>query len=584
MNRRRFLAGSVALPLVARATAIAEPARFREEATHADFTAPVSVEPMMERYRLTRDRVLHGAGPAYTPDFLLEDIHATPGRRFTEFSGDVSGRWISSLAAASAAYGESFPTLDEVVRRTIALQHPEGYFGKTFHFNDSDDKDMALLWGNGRLLVGLMEYYALKQDPTVLNSAKRLGDFLLRISPRFNSKKMADEFSASHFASSYICWTQQTEGLAALYASTRDIRYRDLCAAISTRIVLRPADHVHGYLCSLRGTLDLYNATGDGAHLQRVEAAWQEVMHSGDVLITGGVPEAWSPKKMRTEGCAECDWLRLNLALWRATGNLMYLHTAEQVLFNEVAMNQFCTGDFGHARLNELGTPGMVYVRAWWCCTLHGLRVFPDIYRSVFRTANGQIFYDLPIDGRIKSTEISAHATSRLASDGTVHIYIDRISAGQTLTLRKPLWAHDLKVTVNSRAVSARSIADLKAGDVIIATYGMTLREDQAGESQNLAHRKAFYFGPWLLGTQSQANPEYFNELYPENILIQSSAETSREKSRLPYDVPIAAKTVAYIPAEFPDQPSRVQLRAVAEQTASLPMQWEMAFMVKNNS
>lgn len=131
----------------------------------------------MQRYRLTRDRVLHGTGPAYMPDFLLEDIHATPGRRFTEFSGDVSGRWISSLAAASAAYGESFPTLDEVVRRTIALQHAEGYFGKTFHFDDPDDKDMALLWGNGRLLVGLMEYCSLKQDLTVLDSAKRLGDF-----------------------------------------------------------------------------------------------------------------------------------------------------------------------------------------------------------------------------------------------------------------------------------------------------------------------------------------------------------------------------------------------------------------------
>lgn len=538
----------------------------------------------MQRYRLTRDRVLHGTGPAYTPDFLLEDIHATPGRRFTEFSGDVSGRWISSLAAASAAYGESFPALDEVVRRTIALQHAEGYFGKTFHFDDPDDKDMALLWGNGRLLVGLMEYYSLKRDLTVLGSAKRLGDFLLRIGPRFNSKKMADEFSASHFASSYICWTQQTEGLAALYAGTRDIRYRDLCAAISARIERRPADHVHGYLCSLRGTLALYNATGDESHLQRVEAAWQEVMHSGDMLITGGVPEAWSPKKKRTEGCAECDWLRLNLALWHVTGNLMYLNTAEHVLFNEVAMNQFRSGDFGHARLNELGTPGTVYIRAWWCCTLHGLRAFPDIHRSVFRASNGRIFYDLPIDGHIKSAEISAHATSRLALDGTVNIYIDRVSSGQTLTLRKPSWASDLKVTVNSRVMSALSVANLKAGDVILATYEMALREDQAGESQDLAHRKAFYFGPWLLGTQSHENPEYFNELYPENILIPGSVETSHKKSGSPYDVPIAAKTIAYIPAEFPEQPSRVQLRAIAEQTANLPMQWEMAFMAKNNS
>ena len=72
---------------------------------------------------------------------------------------------------------------------------------------------------------------------------------------------MAEAFNAAHFASSYICWTQQTEGLAALYAATQDTRYRDLCAAIGSRVERRPGDHVHGYLCSVRGLLDLYFAT-----------------------------------------------------------------------------------------------------------------------------------------------------------------------------------------------------------------------------------------------------------------------------------------------------------------------------------
>ena len=182
-----------------------------------------------------------------------------------------------------------------------------------------------------------------------------------------NATAASPERSGSRIATSYICWTQQTEGLAALFAETKEPKYRDLCADISARMERRPGDHVHGYLCSVRGTLALYHATQDRTYLDRTVAAWNDIQNSGDILITSGVPEAWSPKKKRTEGCAECDWLRLNLALYRATGEDKYLVTAESVLFNEFAMNQFASGDFGHAVLYEDFTPEMVAVRAWWC-------------------------------------------------------------------------------------------------------------------------------------------------------------------------------------------------------------------------
>ena len=539
----------------------------------------------MSRFQLTMDRVLHGTGPAYTPDFLLEDIRATPGRRFTEFSGDVSGRWIGAMSTAELVYGRTSPHLDDVVQRTIALQHPEGYFGKTFHFDHPNDDDLALLWGNGRLLVGLMEFYQLRKDPAVLASARRLGDFLLRLGPTFNSQHMADAFNASHFASSYICWTQQTEGLASLYAATRDPRYRDLCADIASRIQRRPADHVHGYLCSLRGTLDLYTATGNPAHLARVEAAWHDITNSGDLLLTGGLPEAWSPKKLRTEGCAECDWLRLNLSLYRATGNPTYLEMAEHTLFNEFSMNQFATGDFGHARLNPDGVPAIVYVRAWWCCTLHGLRTFPDIHRSVFRSTPAEVFYDLPLDGSLSSPAFSALATSRLGLDGTTRIRIDHAAPGQKLTLRQPLWARSLQLSLNGSPLPGLTLSSPKPGDVLTATYAMALT---ATASPSTTPRnpggKSFTFGPWLLGAPSSGNPGYFNELHPENLLLASSVHPSSTKQTSPFDVPTAAMTAEILPAEYPEQPSQVSLRAIAEQTASPPTEWQLIFRTKDNA
>jgi DUF1680 family protein len=580
MNRRTFIAQVATLPLAA-----SMPAPSLALSNKPPATIPLHKGPDISRYRLTLDRVLNGTGPAYTPDFLLEDILATPGRRFTNFSGDLSGRWIGALSASAATFGESFPSLHQVVHRVIAAQHQDGYFGSTFHFDNPDDNDLALLWGNGRLLVGLMEYYELSNDADVLIAAKRLGEFLLKIAPHFNSQAMADAFSADHYASSYICWTQQTEGLAALYAVTHDDRYRDLCAAIARRIQRRPGDHVHGYLSSLRGTLDLYRLTRDPSQLNQVVAAWKDIQNSGDTLITGGVPERWTPKRDRTEGCAECDWLRLNLALHSATGDQVYLDTAQDTYFNEFSMNQFSTGDYGHARLDSAGVPETVYVRAWWCCTLHGLRTFADLQRAAFRIASDDIHFQFPIDSKIRTSAFSARAQSALPQTGVIRIDIEHASADQRLVVSKPSWADNLTITRNDKPVTGLTVNGISAGDVILLTYRMSLRASTHSAGAKATAGKCLHFGPWLLGASSSANPQYFNELYADNLLDLKTASPHAGRADSVFEVPAAATTLRFIPAEFPVQSAQLELRAVAEQTANQPAKWQLVFQtVPNNA
>ena len=120
------------------------------------------------------------------------------------------------------------------------------------------------------------------------------------------------------------------------------------------------------------------------------------------------MPERWTPKRERTEGCAECDWLRLNLALYRATGERKYLDAAHITYFNEFQMNQFATGDFGHARLDPQGVPETVCVRAWWCCTLHGLRTLADLQNSALRVTGKTILLALPMDSKVKADGFEA--------------------------------------------------------------------------------------------------------------------------------------------------------------------------------
>ena len=583
MDRRGFVKIAAMVPLVGGGAPLAL-ASLASTGLGASATSFGMNGPLRARYELTLKRVLSGGSPAYTEEFLLADVRPVAGRRFTEYSGDLSGRYIGALATAAQTYHARFAGLDSLVEKAIALQKPDGYFGRTFDYDKPTDQDLALLWGNGRLLVGLVEYYRLKPSAPVLAACRRLGDFMVRIGPLMLSSQMRESFGAQHFASSYICWMQQTEGLANLYMVTGDERYKKLAGEIAAVIERRAGDHAHGYLSSLRGVMDLYGATGEAGYLRQCETAWHEVAGSRDLQITGGVPEGWSPNNQRTEGCGEADWVRLSLSLWKATGKQEYLSMAERAIFNELAFNQFATGDFGHRVFTETGFQAHGAARAWWCCTLHGLRCFPDIHGSVFRSQDGGLHYDLPLDGRIETKVLSAVAESSLGENGTVKITVKAAGKGPAvLGIRKPGWAEavdaQLKDGGRLAAMEGGSVSVERtwaAGDVVTVKYAMKLRSETYGKD-----RVAYSYGPWLLGAAATDNPGYFNELTVDNRLVRGKETALPVQSGIkrPFTVPIAGHIVPYVPAEFPDQQGTVKLRAIAEQAGEPTTSWELGFL-----
>jgi hypothetical protein len=114
LHRRKFLIGASALSLAVKGpSALSARPRAASPVDHGSGAdeAQLEAEPIAARYQLTIEPVLHGTGPAYTPEFLLEDIQGIKSHRFTNFSRDVSGRRIGALATASAASGRNFPLL-----------------------------------------------------------------------------------------------------------------------------------------------------------------------------------------------------------------------------------------------------------------------------------------------------------------------------------------------------------------------------------------------------------------------------------------------------------------------------------------
>ena len=409
--------------------------------------ATLAAGELQGRIRLTADRLLHGGPPAFTPEFTLADVTKGASRRVAEFSGDLSGRYLGALALLPPEGLDLHP----LVRDLLKQQREDGRFGDAslrFTTAEVGPAHMALLWGNGRLLVGLLEYAEATGDGAALAGGRRLGEFLAGVRAACAAPEVARRL-ASQGAMGFICFTQLAEGFALLSEATGDRRYLEAARGIGPLLGPRGRQHAHGYLTTLRGLVMTAGSTADASLLSDVEARYRDLVASSDLSPYGGVLEFFGgggdPAAARDEGCAVADFLRLSLQLWRATGTLDYLERAERCLRNHFFFNQWDTGDFGHHVLFPQGfRPTESAGRAWWCCTMHGYRAFRDVLDHVARREKDTTFVDLIFDADVAfpGLSLSLRHSSEAPDQSTFRVEVLEASVlPQTISVRRPSWA-----------------------------------------------------------------------------------------------------------------------------------------------
>lgn len=440
---------------------------------------------LTKRFDLTLERVLSGGEPHYTLDLLAADVIPDDSRVFTNFSGDLSGRYLGALASAGRA-----DVALEMLPALLEHQRPDGSFGNPLSAGGATDDDMARLWGAGRMLVGLVELHQATGDERPLEAARKLGDWLLIQIPRFNADAVRTEFLSGRMATGYICWTQNVEALVALSAVAEDgERYRSAAGQIAAKLERRPGQHVHGWLSTLRGMVH------EPKLLARAQAAVHAFAATPDLLPTGSVAEYFLPGLSRDEGCSHADWVRLNLRLAALTGEDAYLEVAEAALFNGFYPNQSAQGGFGHLRFSERGVEGG-HEEAWWCCTLHGLRAFRDIRAAAFSETEDGPRYQLPVDGEYLDGELELRAESSLEDDGTSSVTVVRGEL-TSLDVRQPDWSGPVVFRRNDAAIDDLRNLDppLETGETLTIEYFPLDRTTDGVE----------YRGPWILATPADA-------------------------------------------------------------------------------
>jgi len=554
--------------------------KLSEETTPGEF----SIRMEMTLDRLTSDKYV----PVFTSEFILADVKIDKEnpRRFDNYSGDISGRYIEVM---SHYLQEGDPgRLKELVKNLLEFQHNDGRFGDTslvFTEQYIDRNHMPLLWGNGRLLTGLLEYYKQTTDREVLSAAQGLGDFFLN-TYREVTPAVAKRLEGLG-ADGIICFTQYVEPLVMLSGITGDPKYAEAATRIYPVLPSRGILHSHGYLTTLRGILKLYEYDNNRDHFNFVLNAYSDLINSSDYTLYGSVMEYFGGKGDRDEGCSTADFIRLSLHLYKLTNDPLFLERAEFALYNSLYFNQYFTGDFGHHVINRNESAPTIHHMAWWCCTMAGLRAMQVIRDQYFvESSNGTVKINLCIDTDYMDENVSL-MLRKGEIDGNYHtfdiVFSSKNQQEYRLLLRKPSYASEFELLLNGEK------------DNLILRDGYYVTENYIKEGDNLRVRisyntkiitddrkevslseitgpvrGALCYGPYLMAVDNDVDYTFLAE--PNNNVVYSNTIRIAAGTDISGRIPAgsfagdAYLTAQYRHAGFPSY-LQVLLRPVSEMT-----------------
>jgi DUF1680 family protein len=404
----------------------------------------------------------------------------------------------------------------EVINELIGFQKADGSFGPY-----TNPHDFQEWFGMSRGLVGLVEYYQAEPDANVLEAAVRLGDYY-----------------TDHYPDCapclYECYSTALEGMAALYRITGAPKYLDTARRIAgTSVVFEglrysqevaengrrtpAAGQVHCQLTTARGLLDLYELTGDAAYLKPVLDLHDYI--SNELLWASGGIGFYYFRPEENETCADSDWLRLNLQLWRLTGEPRFIDLAERILLNQIYFNQVDNGAFCYLRGLQ-NRAGAVFDA---CCSHHAPRAFYEVLRHIYASKGQTVWVNLFMEGEA-ALELQ-NSTVRLSSENlyedSQQVYILNILEAPShplrIQVRIPGWSGQPGLTLNGAGISstvegsyARIDRTWMAGDRLEVRFPMQVqvqRGQSLGKHILSPDDAALFYGPRLFCLNDSINP-----------------------------------------------------------------------------
>lgn len=294
--------------------------------------------------------------------------------------GEQIGKWLDA-AAYSALISHDQALLDrvhELVDRLAASQEESGYLGITRPFHRTPARGMEL-YEMYYVLHGLLVCHELLGSEAALNTARRLGDYIMQhwgvepgqfplVGPFPGNGHDGGEgtlilepmvlLGMASGDKRYIEWGEATlakwdewwEQYPQANHSCGYTAMRQFAAGEKDVFELRENMHAHTFHMTLLGLAALYNATGKQEYRDVVIGSVNRLADEW-IFLTGGmssleryVPHKYYNARNQIEVCPQHTWILLLDQVLRWTGEQRYIDEIERDLFNHFLAAQLADG------------------------------------------------------------------------------------------------------------------------------------------------------------------------------------------------------------------------------------------------
>ncbi len=473
---------------------------------------------------------------------LLSGFKHRPGAQ--TWIGEHVGKFLFSASKTYAySHDERIKHLmDDMVRKYIACQMPDGYMGTYLYKDRWKDWDV---WAHKYCIIGLLNYYSVTGYKPALETAKRAADLICRTfgdQPGKRDLMVAGEHNG-------LAPGSILEPMVDLYRYTGDPKYLAFCKYILRAFEQKDGPKIVGGLekygdvtkvgdakayemlsCFL-GILKYYKLTGDEKYLTLLQTAWTDISQhrlyitgtasDHEVFMPTGDLKAGNDNDMG-EGCVTVTWIQFNLSMLQTTGYPKYATEMERSVYNHLlAAENPQTGCVSYYTALQGAKPYRCD-QGYSCCLSsvpRGISLIPEMIGgkingifSVLMYENGEATTDIKADDQA-TVLLKVKSTTKFPADGQVDFEIEPSKAASfTLKFRVPEWSANFTATVGNKSyqeTAGRLLAISRKwspGDHIKITFDMPVQV--LSGSKSYPNSVAIKRGPQVLAIDKSLNKE----------------------------------------------------------------------------